>query len=298
MKALVFALLAWIAQAAFGQAAPTVRTEEPRAYGWLPGDVIVRHATVDAGEAFTLDAASLPKPGRLGNAFELRSIGHDSERMAGGRRHLLRLEYQVFFSPTATRTLELPPVLLRFDTAGRTQEVRIEAWPVTVSPLVPPEVSPRRGLGELQPDLPPPLADMRPLRTALAATTALALLPALFLLHAYVGLPWLARRRRPFAQAWRALRRVRGDEAGQRRAAFEQLHAALNASAGRALFAGDVARFVGEQPQFAPLQHELSLFFERSQAEFFGSGDGGNGPALPELLALCRRARDIERGGR
>ncbi len=296
MKALVSAWLALFAQLAFAQAAPSVQTEEPRAYGWLPGDVIVRRATIDATGAFTLDAASLPKPGRLGNAFELRSLAHESHRTADGRRHELRLEYQVFFSPTSTRTLELPPVLLRFDTAGRTQDVRIEAWPVTVSPLVPPEVSPRRGLGELQPDLPPPLVDTRPARLALTTAAALALLPALFLLNAYVGLPWLARRRRPFALAWRELRRARGSEAERRRVAFEQLHAALNASAGRALFAGDVAAFVAAQPQYTPLRDELSRFFERSQAEFFGTG--ASEQALPELHALCRRARDIERGGR
>ena len=67
------------------------------------------------------------------------------------------LDYQVFLAPAAVRTLrDRRRCALRFAGAARAEDLRIDAWPVTVAPLVPVEVPPRRGLGELQPDRPPP----------------------------------------------------------------------------------------------------------------------------------------------
>ena len=63
----------------------------------------------------------------------------------------------------------MPGFTLRLRGEPRDQEVRVEAWPVTVSPLVPEDVSPRRGLGELQPDAGPPLIDIWPVRWRLIA---------------------------------------------------------------------------------------------------------------------------------
>jgi mxaA protein len=283
------------AGAAGAQVSPTVSTVEPRAYGWQLGDVVVREVAIEADAAYTLEADSLPRPGRVGSAFELRRIDVGSAPSAAGRQHRLRLEYQVFLSPQAVRTLELPPLTLRFAHAGRSQDVRVDAWPVTVSPLVPVEVSPRSGLGELQPDEPPPPVDTRPTRWRLLALASVAALMGLVLLHLHVGLPWLARRQRPFESAWRALRRLpAADAAGRRRAAFEQLHAALNQSAGAALFEGGVDAFVAARPPFAPLREDLRQFFQRSRTEFFAAAAPGD-DAWPWLQQLCRRARDAER---
>ncbi len=286
---------AYAAGAAIAQVSPTVSTVEPRAYGWQLGDVVVREVTVEADAAYALEADSLPRAGRVGSAFELRRIDLDSTRSGAGRQHRLRLEYQVFLSPQDVRTLELPPLMLRFAHAGRSHDVRVDAWPITVAPLVPVEVSPRSGLGDLQPDTPPPPVDTRATRARLLVLAAVAVLLGLVLLHLHLGLPWLARRQRPFESAWRALRRLpAGDAAARRRAAFEQLHAALNRSAGAALFEGGVDAFVAARPPFAPLRDELRQFFQRSRSEFFATPSAADDP-WPWLQALCRRARDAER---
>ena len=283
------------APALFAQPAPDVSTTEPRAYGWQLGDVLQREVHISADAAFTLEVDSLPRPGRIGSSFELRGVAHEHSRVAGGgHTHRLRLEYQVFLSPAVVKTLELPPLVLRFASANGSRDVRVDAWPVTVAPLVPVEVSPRRGLGELQPDEPPPLLDTTATRTRLALAAAAAALLALVLLHLHVGLPWLARRHRPFEDAWRGLRRLPArDTTARRRAAFELLHAALNRSAGQALFEGGVDGFVAAQPAFAPLRDELREFFHRSRAEFFGSTTADD--PWPWLQAFGRRARDAER---
>ena len=298
MKRLFVLVLATAASWAAAQPSPSISTVEPRAYGWQLGDVMRREVRIDAHEAFTLEADSLPRPGRVGSAFELRRVDIDTTRSANGRQHRLRLEYQIFLSPQAVKTLELPPLTLRFATGKRSQDVRVDAWPITVAPLVPVDVSPRRGLGDLQPDQLPPAIDTASTRMRLWLCAAAALLSALALLHLHVGLPWLARRQRPFESAWRALRRLPANDAkARRRAAFEQLHAALNRRAGAALFEGGVDAFVAERSAFEPLREELRQFFRRSRHEFFAAQRDSD-DSWAWLLALSRRARDAERSQR
>ena len=161
-------------------------------------------------------------------------------------------------SPPQPRTLELPTLTLRFQGQPRAQELRVEAWPVTVSPLVPVDVSPRRGLGELQPDTPPPLIDTSAAHHRLIAYAAASLLLLAYLAYVYIGLPWWSQAHRPFTQAWRSLRDLRHR---QRRTsvaeAFQQLHEALNRTAGEVVFEHGIDRFVGAHARFEPVRGDL-----------------------------------------
>lgn len=283
------------ALAALGaRAAETLQatTEEPRAYGHLVGDVVQRHIRIDVPDGLVLDEASLPRPGARGRALELRAVRR--ERAAG--RESLVLEYQVFLAPTAVRTLEMPPVLLRFEGRPRAQDLRIDAWPVTVAPLVPVEVSPRRGLGELQPDVDAPPQPTGPLRTRLLVWLVLAVLLSAALVVRHFGLPWWNRRHRPFARAWPALRGLApgGDDALSWRSACERLHAAFNESAGEVLFEHGIERFAARRPAFAALREDIRRFLAISRRGFFG--DGGREPGdLAWLVDFGRRCRDAER---
>ena len=133
---------------------PTQR--DPRAFGYFVGDGVTRRIDVQVPTALQLDPESLPRAGRQGQALELRKV----EWQRGGawapgdatQTATLTLDYQVFLAPREVRTLEMPPVLLRFTGGPRPQTLRIDAWPVTVAPLVPLEASPRHGLGDLRPD--------------------------------------------------------------------------------------------------------------------------------------------------
>jgi mxaA protein len=271
-------------------------TSDPRAFGYQIGDLVSRTVTVEAPDGLSLDETSVPQPGARGNALELRSVARSGGGFAGGRRLAFTLAYQVFLSPPQPRTLEMPGFTLRFKGEPREQEVRIEAWPVTVSPLVPEDVSPRRGLGELQPDAAPPLIDTRPGRLRLVAYGCAALVLLAWLFHVHVGLPWWARAHRPFTQAWRALRGLTpSSPAPQQRAAFQQLHDALNRTMGEVVFEQGVDRFVSARPRFRPLHGDLVSFFQRSRREFFGEQGSAPDDRL-WLVEFCRRCRDAERG--
>lgn len=285
-------------------AAWQVDTVEPRPYGHTIGDVVQRRIVVHVPAGYTLTDDTLPTAGRRGGPIELRRLTRELARDGSGSRLTLTLDYQVFVAPREVRTLELPPFVLGFQGAPRPQDVRVDAWPLTVSPLVPVEVSPRRGLGELQPDAPPPLIDTRAGQWRLAVYGAIAALLLTYLALVYIGLPWLWRRQRPFTAAWRALKampelaRPETASVDQRRLAFQQLHDALNQTAGEVVFEQTIERFIGAQPRFASLRGDLTVFFQRSRAEFFGgapaSADSPSSGAW--LTEFCRKCRDAERG--
>ena len=288
-------LMAMSLAAAHGQGV-RVQADEPRAFGYQVGDTVQRHVTVTAGAGWVLDDSSLPRPGARGGALELRHLSARAQAEDGGRRHEFDLQYQVFISPPATRTFEIPSFRLRFNGPQRSEEVLVEAWPVTVAPLVPVEVSPRRGLGELRPDVLPAPIDDRALRLRLWGWAAAALLLFGVLAVIQFGPPWRVARSRPFGQAWRQLRRLSSDAAGAPwRDACKAFHHALNRCAGEVVFEHGLQRFVTAQPAFGPLRDDLARFLQLSRHEFFGDAAHARGDAA-WLVALCRRCRDAERG--
>ncbi len=292
----VASLVSLAAVAGAEEAALRLQASEPRAYGYQVGDHLQRRVVVDVPAGWTLDEASLPKPGGRGLALELREVRQSRSRGPAGERLELELDYQVFLAPAAPRTVEIGAHRLRFAVAGRVEEALIEAWPVTIAPLVQVEAPARRGLGEMQPDRAPPLIDTEPPRTRLLAYAVAAALLLAGLALAYLGPPWNAARNRPFGVAWRRRRGLPAPpDAARWKQACVTLHEALNRSAGEVLFERDLDRFLQRQPGFAPLRDELQRFLRASSAQFFGGA-----PREPDdgrwLLALARRCRDAERG--
>jgi mxaA protein len=269
---------------------------EPRAFGYQVGDVVQRVITIEVPDGLRLDEASLPRPGARGSALELRAQRRTLARAAGGQREEITLDYQVFLAPPAVRLLELPAFTLRYEGQPRAQDLRIEAWPVAVAPLVPVDVSPRRGLGELQPEHAPPLIDTLAARWRLAACAAVMALLLAYLALVYLAWPWRLARRRPFALAWRQLRQLgTAPTEPAWRDACRQLHAALNRHAGEVVFEAGVDRFTSRRAAFAPLREDILHFLRLSQREFFAASPREAGAAA-WLLGFARRCRDAERG--
>lgn len=287
--------LAAVLVAAQGQGV-RVEADEPRAFGYRIGDAVQRHVTVHADAGWVLDEDTLPRPGARGGALELRRIAVRTHDEGSGRRLELELLYQVFVSPPAVRTFEMPSFRLRFNGPQRGEDVRVEAWPVSVGPLTAAEAATRRGLGELRPDRAPPSIDAHGPRLRLLAWALAALLLLGTLAVIQFGPPWRAARNRPFGRAWRQLRHLPPDAPGARwRDACRQMHDALNRCAGEVVFEHGLQRFVEARPAFAPLRDDLARFLQRSRAEFFGAPARERGDAA-WLVDLCRRCRDAEQG--
>ncbi|HSW06975.1 hypothetical protein [Aquabacterium sp.] len=275
----------------------TVTVQEPRAFGHVVGDRVTRIVTVHVPAGSAFDESSLPQSARRGQALELRQVTQRSRWQLVGSRHELTLVYQVFLSPPEVRTLELPPLTLRVKGPSRIEDLRVDAWPLTVAPLAPAEAPVREGLGELRPDAAPPLIDTGPARARLTAYFVLLLLAAGYLGHVYLGLPWWARRRRPFTMAWRALRGLPESAFAERRQEmFKRVHEALNQTAGQVLFEPDIERFITAHPQFAGQRAELALFFQRSREQFFAGAAAEATDHDAWLRRFCKACCDAERG--
>jgi len=291
--ALLLSLVLLTTSAAAAPQTLSASSDEPRAFGYMVGDVVSRRITLRVPDGLALDPDSLPRAGSRGRALELqRVVLHKS---LAGVPEALRLDYQVFLAPREVRVLEMPPIELRFDGSPRPQTLRIDAWPVTVAPLAPLEPSTREGLGEMRPDREPPPLDTSAARIRLAVEIGAMLLLLGYLANVYLVLPWSAQRHRPFARAWKALSALPPQpDAAQRRAAFERIHSALNETAGEVLFEPGLDRFVAQRPRFAPLRDDFARFFAQSRTQFFADRD--DAVDAPWLVAFCRRCRDLERG--
>ena len=280
----------------------TLTVEEQRAFGHVVGDRVIRTVTIQLPAGSSFDETSLPQSARRGQALELRQVTQRRYWQWGGqeagRRHELSLVYQVFLSPTEVRTLELPPLTLRVKGPTRMEDLRVDAWPITVAPLAPAEAPLREGLGELRPDAPPPLLDTAAAHARLWSYGVLLLLLAAYLAHVYLGLPWWSRRQRPFTQAWREFRRLPGAALAQQQPAlYRRLHDALNRTAGQVVFETDLDHFIADHPRFAGLRAELALFFQRSRQQFFAVAATGEVADMgPWLRRLCKACCDAERG--
>lgn len=288
--AAVFTVAA-LAGPALAQPWPDAVADTPRAYGYSVGDVVQRRVQLQLPPGWSLDLDALPRTRRPGQALELRAA-----RLEGS---VLLLDYQVFLAPAEVRTLELPVLALRFSGPTGPRDVRVDAWPLTVAPLLPPVVSPREGLGEMRPDVAAGPIDTQARQQRLLAWALVLAVLGLVLAQLHLGLPWWRQRQRPFAQAWRTLRGW-PDQASpaQAQAAMKLVHAALNRSAGQVLFAAALPDFVRRRPLFAPLQPALAEFFERSQAAFFAAPPAAGTADIGWLKRLCRQALDAERGAR
>ena len=271
----------------------------PRPFGYVIGDRIEHQVSLALRPGFELDTTSIPEPGRTSRWLSLNEAVLEGEAGNGASRHIIRLRYQVVNAVQNVIGAGTPPVSLRILGPEGDFPVVIPAWGFTIGPIVKPEERPPGSLPDLRPALPP---------TPIPTTARTVRVAALGLLAA--GLIVLAARRHlqgrfgwfgpgPFDHACRRVERLmRSAQAlGAYADALVEVHAAFNATAGRAVFGHDLARFFIEHPRFEPLRTPIEALFAESEALFYGSGADplSGGQNLDRLRALCRACCEVER---
>lgn len=262
-----------------------IEVSSPRDYGIVIGAPLTGEVRVAVEAGYELEAATLPQPGSAINDFlELREAAWTRQSAGGETVFHIRLVYQVFKGVRDAETLAVPALPLRFSRGGQAAEAEAPAWNFTVAPLIPPTLADEAV--SLRGALPLPARDIaghwHRLLGCLAGLAGVGVYAAWT-----AGL--LRRRAAPFAKAAKglqALGRQPGLEAW--RQGVRLVHAALNETAGRPLFGGQLAGFVAEQPQFANLQAELEQFFALSDRLFFASQPPDDYP-WAKLEGLCRQ---------
>jgi mxaA protein len=89
--------------------AVSVRTVEPRGFGYFVGDIFRREVELVVPEAYRLDKASAPAPGRLNYWLDLRAVDLSETNASGARRYRLSLDYQTFYVPLSPTPFRLSP---------------------------------------------------------------------------------------------------------------------------------------------------------------------------------------------
>ncbi|MGA2552137.1 MAG: calcium incorporation protein MxaA [Burkholderiaceae bacterium] len=278
---------AWGESSAAGTppAASSVRVEQPRAFGYSIGDVLVQRIEFD-DRAPAFGPQALPKPGPIDVWWERRSAR--LEQGALGRQTLV-VEYQLMNAPRTLTAVRLPAWSL--PARPGLGAVTIPEWPVMVTPLTLPVALDVGDLQTLRPDRPAPqlATDASRLRFQLGLIAFACTLVAWITWCAARN--WRARSRLPFAHARRVLRRIEPTDPR----AWQALHRAFDQTGGRVIQSANLAVLFERAPALASMRNQIEAFYSESARRFFEPGSHWTPQPLHELcIALCRIERRSE----
>jgi mxaA protein len=262
-------------------ALPEATVQQPRAFGYVLGDIITQRVLLEIdGKRFE---PKMPATQRVGIWLERRAARIESA--ADGRRWLL-IDYQLITSPRILTTINVPPLLLV--AAQGDAKLLVPTWSISISTLTPHSAFDATGLGELRPDRQAALIETAPMRRqlwlwliALAAT-----LTAWFAWTRWRN--WLAEMNQPFARAWHEIQQL--DASSPQ--AWQTLHRAFDRTAGRVMHIETLPLLFDRAPHLQPLRPQIEDFFSASSERFFGSGTQG---ATVSIRSLCESLRRMER---
>ena len=282
LRATLFGAILFGAAFAATAASSRVIVEQPRAFGYVIGDIATQRILLQLnGHSFVPEA--LPAPGRASIWFDRRAVRTETD--ARGFRWLV-IDYQLMNASKSVALAPLPALKLSSKDAGET--LQVDAWQLSVSPLTPEKPLARVGLGSLRPDrgsVPVPL-----LLTQRALVFSVTGLVATLLawLAWWRWRNWRASAAQPFAIASRELRSL--DDAAPE--AWHAMHRAFDGTAGRAIRLETLPQLFERAPQLLAFRPLIEQFYVQSAQRFFaGQAPSNNVP----VHALCRDLRRIEK---
>jgi mxaA protein len=264
-------------------AAQSMHAGEPRAYGYVLGDVITQRVPLMArGEPFIPEA--LPPAGRVGRSFWRR--GARIERDEAGQPWLA-VEYQLINAPQTLEVWFLPALQLK-GADPRSGVLDIAPWRFSVGPLTPQEGFRDEGLGAMRGDKFPAPISLAPLERRIRLAAAALVLTLLLWIASLALRRHLMRRRLPFAAALRDLRRMPDDT----QEAWRRMQHALNEAAGEVVRTGNLDVLIQRRPWLQGERVAIEQFCRDASAFFFG----GDAPAAAYALRqFARRLSTLER---
>ena len=241
---------------------PTV--QEPRAYGYLLGDVLTQRILLPTGDN-DVGSVAPPSIGRAGAWLERRPARYETD--AEGRRWMV-IDYQVVnVAPSLTR-IALPALRL---TSASGATLQVAEWPLSVGPMTSADAFDAGDLQLMRPDRQAPWVPAAPLRRQASVALGLLLLVLLSWLGWWLWRNWRESARLPFARAWRQMRRLDGPGVDTSADAWLCVHHALNETAGHVVHAGSLPSLFARAPYLQPLRAQLEQFYQQSTERFFTS---------------------------
>ncbi len=259
--------------------------------GYLLGDLVDEHVELALPAGFSLDADSLPLPGRVAPWMEVRNarvIGQQARDRAS-----VTVTYQLFAEVEQASRVPIPPFTLRLRDGTQMRAVAVPEQSILLSPALPPALTDQDR--ELKPSPLPQTLPTGRVIAGFALSVAATLVCAAYLLWAYDHLPLAPRSPGPFARAWRRWRRRRTWSEAERDLLLRDWHAALNQAAGETLYASTLPCLFTHAPYLLPMRQPIEELFGRSWTSFYGHADGA-APSARQVLELLRNAAERERG--
>ena len=273
-------------------------TEQPRAIGYMIGDLARQKILLELETPWRLDMESLPAPGRIDRWLELRTPRVRERRGVRSTRYVIELTYQLLNAPLAVEYVFVPQKELYFTNGENRLPLFVPARQLSVASMVAAD-DVEHGRFPLQPDRRPRAISLgAPLGWIVSAALG-AIAGLVYLAYAYLTLPLLARSNGPFARAYKSLRRLPRppDDDQHYHSALQHVHEAFNRTAGKVVFTNNIDEFLESHPRFAAQREAIEDFYSGSRKHFFEAGEArAPGTELSILLALCLACRDIERG--
>lgn len=279
---------------ALAEAQPTtvqvVSVHNPALYAGVQiGDVLQRSVKLAVAANDQLVENDLPLKGLQRNGVELRQIQVENRSQGSKKIYTLAFDYQVFASSGKPVQLQLPVEKITFS-SGATYE--LPSWRFWLMAQLPDRL--QKAKESVIPQYRPALLDTQTLQRMLVLSLALAVVGSLVLL--YRNADWtLPMMKGHFAQAYRKLKKLPTNAAGQKQAALIVQHA-LNQRFGQQMLSNHVAEFVAQQPAFKPLEQEIHQFFAQANAVLYAGQATQAAAYLQQCKALTRQLRDRERG--
>jgi mxaA protein len=260
--------------------------------GYLLGDLLEERIEAQLPPSASIEADSLPLPGRVAPWLEVRRARLEPRQAEGSQAFVVT--YQIFAEVDEARRVPLPAFKFRVRDGERLQVVDVPAKSFLLSPALPSSLTDEDR--ELRPSPIPRELPQRRLVAAALASLAVALACAMYLLWRYDRLPFLPHSPGPLARAWRRWRRKKGALSdAEQTSLLRDMHAALNGSAGETLYPSTLQRLFDSAPYLLPLRAQIETLFDASWTRFYGAGDAASLPAS-SVLAMLRDAADRERG--
>jgi mxaA protein len=291
----------WAAQPKQDARVKVYHLRAPRAYGLLTGDKVRQQVQVAVERAYHLQRSSLPASRWVTSWLELQGGRVEEARRDNLNRYLVTINYQIFATPRLVTLNVIPGFELRFASKNDSFTVKVPDWIFSISPLLEPEPLVENVWDiPVRADAPPPLIDTTRPAYALALFASLSVISGIYWLYLYSIWPFRRGSKAPFAQACRALGRLKhqADDEQALRDGFRTVHQAFNQTAGEVVFAEHLERFFAQRPSFGPLRTSIETFFDSSRRLFFGDRAAPHSAEvdLAWLELLCRQCRLAEQG--
>lgn len=267
------------------------RVELPtRDFGYVIGDILVQRIQL-GGVGHRIEFDEIPPAGRIDAWLDRLSstlIGNDASQQ------WLELRYQIINAPTELVRIALPQITL----VTNGEPLVVDAWPFSVSPLIPAIATESTEAGLIRTDRPPLMPDARAASQRLRyAGIALAI----NLLGWSVWWIWrqhVDARQLPFARVYHDLGKLDRHRLHDDPQVWIALHRAFNHVAGRSISSGSISLLLQQVPWLTSLQTSIEAFYAASTQRFFKLSTQPRGFALDEFSKSLYLAEKRQAGGR